>query len=128
VAFTWSRGLQLSCLHVESKPRRPWVMEGKGEGAPGLLTPIVYTRDYTRITAQQELGNKTLPGQSSTGYRLFHTVAAGNLVLEEDATSRPSGYEPDGYQTASPRAVGEEGLWAGARITAPSGRICAAFA
>ncbi len=59
------------------------------------MMPIVYARDYTSITARQELGNETLPSRGSTGPGLRRTVAARTLALEGDAFSWPSGYEPD---------------------------------
>jgi hypothetical protein len=55
--------------------RCPWGDERERRGAPGLLMPIVHARGYTRVTTRQGLGNKVLPGRSSTGPRLFRTVA-----------------------------------------------------
>src|SRR5215217_5526459 len=77
-------GSNLLAFTQSRKPGAPGVVNGEGEGAPGLLTPIVYALDYARITAGQELGNKALSGR-----------VLRNLALEEDAHSRPSGYEPD---------------------------------
>jgi hypothetical protein len=68
-----------SCTYVESETRCSWGDGRERRGAPGLLTPIVHARDYTPITAWQELGNKTLPGRSSTGYRLFGMASAWTI-------------------------------------------------
>jgi hypothetical protein len=44
-------------------------MEGKGGGAPGLMTPIIYARDYNSVTARQELGNEALAGRCARSLR-----------------------------------------------------------
>src|SRR5215217_9346369 len=65
-AWTWPSGPYVESenpvLHSDERGKE------KG-GAPGLLTPIVHARGYTRITIRQEVGNKALLGRYSTGSR-----------------------------------------------------------
>jgi hypothetical protein len=53
-------GRGFPALRSTRKPGAPGVIEGERRGAPGPLIPIVCEQGYTRITAQQALGNNAL--------------------------------------------------------------------